>query len=242
MSKLHNIILVLTLVGFCSCRQEHAGPATGSLKQGTSDNLTVLLDCSDAPELESWGKNAIELAGKWYPIISELLNGNEPAPPRTITIVIGKMEGIACTSGNHITIAISWIGNHPDDTGVLIHELVHVVQDYRVPTPSWIVEGIADYIRFFRYENQWDWECRIDPDKSHYTDGYRTSAAFLRWIAATYCEDADSKPVQEEMFLRKLHQTCREGVYSDDFFVETTGKTLDTLWKEFTHDLKTTTQ
>ena len=35
----------------------------------------------------------------------------------------------------------------------MVHETVHCVQQYRTRNNAhWLVEGIADYIRFFKYE------------------------------------------------------------------------------------------
>ena len=36
---------------------------------------------------------------------------------------------------------------HPEDTGMVIHELTHIIQNYPSPDPGWVTEGIADYIR-----------------------------------------------------------------------------------------------
>ncbi len=265
MWKLYNTGIVLAVVCFCSCQNRPSGPVQVPANHPTVVDLVVLPDCSAAPELESWGKDAVAIAGEWYPKISELLNGEEPLASPAVTIVIKRMDGIAYTSENRITVSANWIERHPDDTGLVVHELVHVVQDYRVPTPAWIAEGIADYIRFFLYENQWDWACRIDPDRSHYTDGYQTSAAFLRWIAGTHRRGGTAgvtsdMPValesrsgdareensrcslleRETAFIQKLNRSCRDGVYSDDFFVEATGETLDVLWNEFLFDLRAT--
>ena len=47
--------------------------------------------------------------------------------------------------------------------GSVVHELVHVVQEYgrarrenpeATRSPGWLVEGLADYIRWFLYEPQ----------------------------------------------------------------------------------------
>ena len=38
-----------------------------------------------------------------------------------------------------------WISDHPDDFGMVIHELIHVIQAYPAAgdKPGWLVEGIA---------------------------------------------------------------------------------------------------
>lgn len=73
---------------------------------------------------------------------------------------------------------------------MLSHELCHVIQSYPNYKAGWLVEGIADYVRFFQFEP----ETKIappDPKKSKYTDSYRTTAAFLDYVharsARTWC-------------------------------------------------------
>ena len=102
-------------------------------------------------------------------------------PDTPVTLVFKKEKGIAHTSGAKITISTEWIGKHPDDFGMVIHELCHVVQSYPKGV-GWITEGIADYIRYFKYEP------RPTPPKvgakASYKDGYKTSATFLAWTLA----------------------------------------------------------
>jgi hypothetical protein len=72
-----------------------------------------------------------------------------------VKVVFKKnMDGVAYTSNKTITIAADWVKKHPDDYGMVVHELTHVVQSYKRPGrgTGWLVEGIADYIRFFQYE------------------------------------------------------------------------------------------
>jgi len=47
--------------------------------------------------------------------------------------------------------------------------------------PGWLVEGIADYIRWFKSEPE-SQRPRPNPAKAKYTDSYRTTAAFLNYV------------------------------------------------------------
>ena len=67
----------------------------------------------------------------------------------------------------------------------MVHEAAHVVQSYRGHgNPGWLVEGVADYVRFFKYEPEN--LGRIDPDRARYDASYRVSAAFLAYLADRY--------------------------------------------------------
>ena len=105
---------------------------------------------------------------------------------------------------------------------MVVHELVHVIQDYRGKGPGWLVEGLADYLRWWCYEPP-ERRARVDPKRAKYTNGYQDAAAFLAWIEKTCDKD----------IITKLNKSIRGGTYADKLFQESTGKDLDTLWKEF---------
>ena len=126
------------------------------------------------------------------------------------------------TFGDSIHISVPWIKAHPDEFGLVIHELVHVMQRYPDGNrPDWLVEGIADYIRWWRYEPEAP-RAKIGP-KASYRDSYQTTAAFLAWLVASY----------DKRIVRRLDQSLRDGAYRDDVFEEVTGKKLDELWARF---------
>ncbi|HQU46327.1 MAG TPA: basic secretory protein-like protein, partial [Pirellulales bacterium] len=120
--------------------------------------------------------------------------------------------------GEHIVGSVKYFKEHPDDVGAMVHETVHVVQRYRGRrNPGWLVEGVADYVRFFKFEpgNLG----RIDARRAHYDRSYRVSAAFLAYLVETYDKD----------LVRKLNRLLRAGEYRAEVFQELTGKTLDEL-------------
>jgi hypothetical protein len=95
------------------------------------------------------------------------------------------------------------------------------VQSYPKYDPVWLVEGVADYIRYHVMEP--DKAPKFDVRKARYTDGYGTTAAFLAWAEKTYDKD----------LITKLNAALRETKYKEELWKESTGKTLDELWKEF---------
>jgi len=196
-------------------------------KEKLASAVEVVVDTSAVPDLAKWGDEAGELVRKWHPRIAELLKSEKFTPPRKVTLIFKEMDGIAGTSGDSIAISAQWVREHPDDTGMVIHELVHVIQAYPKYEHVWLVEGIADYIRYFHYEPKKDLG-PIDVAKASYRDGYGTTARFLAWAEKKY----------DKQLVRKLNAALRQTNYEDRLFEHFTGKPLDALWKEFVGTLK----
>jgi hypothetical protein len=172
---------------------------------------------------------------KWYPIIAEMLASDGYVPSRSLTVTFKKdMEGVAGTVGTRVDCAGPWFERNLDGeaTGAVIHELAHVVQRYRAvrgggPRPGWLVEGIADYVRWFRFEPA-SARPRPDPARARYTDGYRTAAALLNYATERY----------DPQLVKKLNAALREGRYRDSLWRELVGKDLDSLWQEYLDSLR----
>lgn len=185
----------------------------------------VEIDTTDIPSTEAWAKIAQKLAADWYPVVTSLLSTQDYKAPKTIRLVFKKtLEVPAYAADGTITINGEWVTGHPDDFGVVIHEMTHVIQGYpdnKVDT-GWLVEGIADYIRWFRYEPDAP-RPKIDPVKSKYTDAYRTTAAFLAWVTGKY----------DHRLVPTLDAKLRKGEDPMPVFKQLTGMTADELWSEF---------
>src|SRR5439155_19358824 len=122
----------------------------------------------------------------------------------------------------HIVGWVKYFKGHPEDVGAMVHETVHIVQQYRTRNnPSWLVEGIADYVRFFKYEP--GKVGPINPDRARYNGSYRVSAAFLAYLTEKY----------DKEIVRKLNRLMREGEYREEAFKALTGKTVQELDKEW---------
>ncbi len=184
------------------------------------------VDVSDAPDMLDWANKVARLCERMYPLINEELASEGYLPPRQIRLTLkNDYRGVAATSGGKITGSVKFFKNHPDDVGAMVHETVHVVQHYRHRgNPGWLVEGIADYIRFFKFEPGNLGAINADP---HYNGSYRTSAAFLAFVADKYDKD----------LVRKLNRLMRAGDYQDATFQDLTGKTLPELDAEWRQSL-----
>jgi hypothetical protein len=189
--------------------------------------ITVAIDVRGAPAAKKWALRAKKLCELWYPIISERLSPNHRATHRKVTLVFKKMKGIANTvnppGGSRITISADWIRKHPDDFGMVIHELTHVVQDYPPKATAkapWLVEGIADYVRYFEYEPEKP--LKVDRKKT-YRDGYAAAALFLDWAERTH----------DRRLLVKVNARLRADTYTDEMFKQSTRRTLPQLWSQY---------
>jgi Peptidase of plants and bacteria len=215
----------LSLLAVVLCLAAPHGRADEKSSDPKSGAVQVEVDTSEVPDLKDWGDKAKALVEKWHPIIADLLKTDGFTPPFQVKIVFKKeMKGVAFTSGNTITIAADWIKKQPDDYGMVVHELTHVVQSYprTKREDGWLVEGIADYVRFYKYEPNTKLGPVINPDAT-YRLGYRAAARFLAWIEKTH----------DKEIVSKLNQALRKSEYKDKLFKDVTGMSLDDLWAEF---------
>jgi hypothetical protein len=185
------------------------------------DKPSISIEYGEAPDVQEWAEKARDLCEKWYPTIADALASKDFIPPREVKLVFkDEKKGIAWTTGSKITIVADWIRKHPDDFGMVIHELTHVIQSYKGGV-GWITEGIADYIRYFKYEPK-PTPPKISA-KASYKDGYKTAATFLAWLEKTKDKD----------IIAKLNVRLRNGKYKEEEFRDWAGADLDALWKEF---------
>lgn len=189
--------------------------------------VKVILEVGESADLKPWGEKVQKVVEEWHPKIAKLLASDGNKPPREIKLIFKTdMKNPGATAGSTIYISTAWVTRHPEDVGMVIHELTHAIQAYPKYDHGWLVEGIADYIRFFHFEP----DARlgpINPDKAKYTDSYRTTAAFLN-----YCQK------QNPELVSKLNAALRKNEYKVEMFKELTGKTADELWAEFAETLR----
>jgi hypothetical protein len=185
--------------------------------------VEIVVNVDDAPEMREWAEKTARICERAYPLINEELKSDGYRPPARITMTLRKdYRGVAATSGTRITGSVKFFTDHPDDVGAMVHETTHVVQRYRSrDNPGWLVEGVADYVRFFKFEpgNLG----RINPRTAHYNSSYRVTAAFLAYLVEKY----------DDQIVRKLNQLMREGKYTDAVWEELTGKPVETLDEEW---------
>lgn len=177
----------------------------------------------------------LDLCRAKLPALMDLLGAPGWQPPAKVEMQFSELGGTpACAAGNKIQLGISWFRSNPGDIGCAVHELVHVLQAYprprrsppgsevRYTKPGWLVEGLADYLR-------WVVCC---PERGalpthfknrSYRESYRTAAVFLDWVAGR-----SGKKV-----LTSWNTALRAGEFHDGLIEKETGKKLDDLWAEF---------
>lgn len=198
------------------------GAVSAAAAKPATSRLVVVVDSSKTPDIEAWATKAKTLVEKWHPRLSRLLASPGFTPPMEVTVVFSEIAGPAGTAGNRIEVSAPWVRKHPEDEGMLIHELVHVIQSYPKYDPTWLVEGVADYVRFFVFEPK----TKIgppNPARSSYKEGYRTTAAFLDWMVRKH----------DRKFISKVNRALREDTYTSKLFEESGGKPLDDLWHDY---------
>jgi hypothetical protein len=183
-------------------------------------------------------------------------------PPKSFTVLLRPGNGVAATGGTRVTANSNWLGGqlNKEAVGALVHEEVHVVQQYgyglgrggrrgattrpaeaasaagattrpsaRQGNPVWLVEGIADYIRWWFYEP--DGPRRYpnpNSSRTRYDGSYTTSANFLHWVAGKYDKD----------IVKQMNAAMRERRYNAGLWKEYTGKTVQELGDEWKQSLQ----
>ena len=199
------------------------------------------VDLTIAPDLVQWTEQQLmPVVYEWYPKMAAMMPSNAYAPPHAITMTFkDDMGGTpAYAMGNQLSLSLPFFRSQlqGEAKGCVIHEMAHIIQGYGraaatnphpSPTPGWVVEGIADYVRWFLYEPQAKGAeiTKQNVARAKYNDSYRTTANFINWVVQTYDKD----------FLRKINAANREGNYSEKIWQESTKKTSAELGQEW-HD------
>jgi len=189
--------------------------------------IEFTLDVADTPEMKEWCHKVIRVCERHYSMICEELSSEGYRPPSQIHLTMkAGYNGVAEASGNKITGSVKFFKAHPDDMGAMVHETAHCVQGYRARNlPGWLVEGIADYIRFWKYEP--GKAGRLAPEQAKFDGSYRTTTAFLAFVSENY----DGKLVN------KLNSLLRDGKYEVGVWKTLTGKTVEELNQEWRRSL-----
>ena len=213
--------------------------------RSTDGYCQISITTSNAPQLTEWAeKNLAPVLAQWYPKLTALLPSDGYNAPTNFSVNIRPGNGVAATGRNRITANATWLERELNGQalGALLHEEVHVVQQYRggrgnpdyKRPPGWLVEGIPDYIRWFLFEPQ-----SHGADAAYFRtrktfklkyDGlYRISANFLNYVIENYGKD--------KHVLARVNAACRQGKYTDELWQELTGKSLEELNEEWKAEL-----
>lgn len=197
------------------------------------------LDATAAPDLLEWSETKLRpVVQEWYPKLVALLPGEGFEAATQITLRFRNDLGgtPASAGGNRVNLNADWFRRElqREALGSVVHELVHVVQDYgrarrgnpgAARTPGWLVEGIADYIRWFLYEpgTRGAEITARNFDRAKYDASYRITANFLNWVTETH----------DRELVRKLNAAARAGKYAEALWLEYTGRTLAQLGEDW---------
>lgn len=189
--------------------------------------IEIALDVADAPDLKEWGEKVVRVCEREYPMLCDELASEGYKPPTQIRMTFkNDYKGVAAAGGGRITGSVSYFKSHPDDIGAMVHETAHCVQGYRARgLPGWLVEGIADYVRFWKYEP--GKAGKLNPERAKYDASYRITAAFLAYVSEKY----DPKAVN------KLNALLRENKYDVGVWKTLTGKSIEELNQEWRQSL-----
>lgn len=144
-----------------------------------------------------------------------------------VSLFLDDMDGIAYASNNEIHVGANYINGIKSDikwdfNGVLYHEMAHIWQwdgSAGTKAPGGLIEGIADFVRLKANYAPPNW---VKPgDGKRWDEGYSVTAWFL-----DYCNGLRNG------FVAELNKKMRD-TYSDSFFVELLGKSVDQLWSEY---------
>ena len=228
------------LVSAAAVEKEDAAPAAAAPASTESVEIEdggyrFTVDTTEAPDLAAWSHDElIPVLKKWYPLIVKMLPSEGYTAPKTFSITFtDRYKGVAATGGNRIEGNPSWYRGQlkGEAIGSLVHELVHVVQQYRRSRPpGWLVEGIPDYIRWYLYEPQ-SHGAEISPRRvaaARYDGSYRVSANFLNYTVGKY----------DKNLIPELNAAMREGRYDAEIWKTRTGHTVEELGEEWKKSLE----
>jgi hypothetical protein len=205
--------------------------------------FTYELDTTQAPDLKEWAETKLKPAiDKWYPVWVDSLASDGFTAPKHFKITFKPMDGVAGTGGTDVEVSEKWIkdqnarpGDWNEAIGSVLHELVHVVQQYGSDrpgaprTPGWMTEGIADYFRWFHYEPVAHRPVTTARQAAgqKYSGSYKITAGFLNYVTHTH----------DPELVVKMNAAIREHRYTPDLWVDCTGMTAEDLWKEYVASL-----
>jgi hypothetical protein len=230
-------------VAGCTTPNYSNPPSSTDVVSGSGAVRTV--DCRLAPEMMALAERARQVGNKYYPQVVDLIVAPGQDAPRQFDIVFKKMliassggqarETIAYTKPAYKTIYLdaslwgaptNYLGSTSDPAmlnAILIHEMTHVAQQYHtIKQPYW-AEGMADYAFFKLGFTNGSFCAECSEQFPNYKSGYSCAGAFLLQLDSIYGPN----------LIRELNTQLRKNTYSDSFFAQYTGKSLQNLWADF---------
>ena len=203
---------------------DHISPANIVSKDTFVRKGYTLIFINKSPDFnDAVKKSMVDAFYTVYPKEAKMFN--KKTLKTVIFLIDPKYIGVAATSGKIVRYNPTWFVSHPGDIDVVTHEVMHIVQAYKGDNPGWLVEGVADYVRYkFGVDNEGaGWSLTPFNAKQNYTDAYRITARFLVWAEKNY----------DKKLVIKMDAAMRNKTYTPGLWMKLTGKTVDELWKEY---------
>lgn len=229
-SGLAGAVLAVSLIGAHVAMGQTTAPTTQpaeiveAVETFLVDGIELRL-VDRAPDAPAEAKKAlVDTFLKVYPTLLQTFN---PEATKQVTILIDpEYKGVAEAGGGRIRVSSRWITERPKDFDLITHEAMHLVQAYPGwAGPSWVTEGIADYVRHvYGVDNAAGGWSLPDVRPNHrFTDSYRVTGRFFLWL------EKHVKPG----IVQAIDQAMRKKEYTEAIWQEQTGQTLEELWDRY---------
>jgi hypothetical protein len=190
---------------------------------------TITLNPAIPANLVGFMNNGKSILQTWYPKFNVKL-GSVAGVATSFPMETEPNTGYAAYvpgGEDKIVVDEGWAADNLNNVvalGVFLHEGTHIIQRYT--GMSWVVEGVADYMRNFVYgEGTYG---TFNNATATWMDGYDNTAAWLNWVSTTY-----NKP----NLVKDLHVslgTTNPATYNGEWFRTQTGLTVGELWEKMT--------
>ena len=215
--------------------QTTGNPLCQIVNSSVSDTFDVLCPQAQASYL-------YEIFQKTMGIVYPTPTSNSPKVD-ILTLFVKDMDGVAHTNVGsepysyeiHLSVKYisSFLSKHglaeskKELYGVLLHEMVHVVQSNGYDTlHGALVEGIADYFRLVAGYESVNWAGKPNKSKK-WQDGYADCAYFLKWIVDTKVPG----------FVHTLNASLYDEMYSSALWIRLAGADIEKMFKEYLDSL-----
>jgi hypothetical protein len=184
------------------------------------------LDSAQRKALEAWSGLLARLADGWWRTITTRLASPGFTPADQITIDFDEIHipgAPALTHGSVIEVDARGLLarlRDPDALAMIAHEMVHVAQRYP-HAPGWLVEGIADYMRYYVLIPD-DPSRAFQAKGATWHDGYQASAGFLDWAEQGHPGT-----------ITRINAALRAGEDGEALLRETVGQPLPQAWAAY---------
>jgi len=163
----------------------------------------------------------------FFAVYPRLVADFNPQASRRVTFIMDPtLQGVAGAGGDVVMYSSGYFQQHPGDTDVVTHEVMHVVQAYGdQPVPGWLTEGVADYVRNrYGVDNAaGGWSLGDYSPNQKLEGGYRGAGRFLTWLETH----------GHAGIVRDLDAQARAGTYTEDTWRTLSGKSLPELWAAY---------